>query len=85
MYREHKYWYPVYHWAQRERVDMPYLARLIAHAAKVREIEKKLEDGRISEANRKALQEEKKAVVKAKPNHFDHLETAAAYRILKVC
>ena len=29
---------------------------------------------------RKKLKDEKKAVVRARPNHFTHLETAAAYR-----
>lgn len=62
---------------------MAYQARLIAHAAKVAEISKKLDDGRLSVASRKKLQDEMNAVKKAKPKHFDHLETAAAYHILK--
>ena len=36
LYRESKYWWPVYIWSRRKRVGMAFQARIILHAAKLR-------------------------------------------------
>ena len=84
MYRELKYWWPVYVWIVRKRVDKAYQARLIAWEATLDEIDLKLADGRLGAEKRKQLEAEKKDIKRRKPGHFDHIEACAGYHIIKV-
>ena len=62
---------------------MAFQARVRAWLAKLAEIANSLKDGRLSAASRTKLQAEMKAVKAKKPSHFEHLEVAAAYHIIK--
>ena len=80
-----KYWWTVYIWIIRKRVDKAHQARLIAYEKALAEVDRKLTDGRLGADSRAELESLKKEMKRKKPNHFDHIEACCAYLILKVC
>ena len=82
-YREFKYWWPVYIWITRKRVDQVYKMYLIRFYEKLIEIEDGIEKARI-QARKDDLKEDKKQLLRKKVSHFDFIEDCAAYHIIQV-
>ena len=83
-YRERKYWWPVYIWIIRKRVDKAYQARLISFQKAIADTQRKLADQRLGADRKAALEKELKEMVRNRPKHFEHIEACAGYHIVKV-
>ena len=84
IYRECKFWNPVYLWIIRKRVDRSYEAKILAWKKACVDMDKRIADGRVGPEKREELQAEKKEMLKKKPEHFAFIENAAKYRIIQV-
>lgn len=82
-FREVKFWWCVYLWVVRKRVDQAYCMYVLKVQEQGRLIDAKLADGdRLAASVRAALLDEKRRFVASVKSHFDFIEEVCSYHIV---
>lgn len=84
-FREVKFWWCVYLWIVRKRVDQAYCMYVLAVRKQARLLEQKLaaaDSERLAPAAKAALLQEKKQFTQSVKSHFDFIEDICAYHFI---